>query len=300
MVITQPTVDDFSDTTVMRVIRKIVNYICNDLVDGINNNDIVSGQFSVQGNQLSGTLTKGDGTTIDIPAATLPGGGGGGSDNPYPTAISMSLSGTTLNFNMAMSNGTPITGSVDLAPILEGYATVSEVTAIKPIVTVNDSVSPPTISVTVNGSTSTANLPSGGTGSGPTFTVLDNTSGTSNNWAKFAEWVTNAKVGDNIKIIGKLGGTGQFIKTLDMSVVVRDDGAESIILVGNGTAEISSLAVQHNGSWIPITTLRIDNSDPSQPMFRGSVCYDIIAGDVVNVFFPFVFSDNTYVLLTSY
>ena len=124
MVITQPTVDDFSDTTVMRVIRKIVNYICNDLVDGINNNDIVSGQFSVQGNQLSGTLTKGDGTTIDIPAATLP--SGGGSDNPYPTAVSMTLSGTTLNFNMTMSSGTPITGSVNLAPILSGYVTDTE------------------------------------------------------------------------------------------------------------------------------------------------------------------------------
>lgn len=296
MVITQPTVDDFSDTTVMRVIRKIVNYICNDLVDGINNIDIVSGQFSVQGNQLSGTLTKGDGTTIDIPATTLP-SGGGGSDNPYPTTVSMTLSGTILNFNMTMSSGTPVTGSVDLAPILEGYATKSEVTAIKPTVTVNDNVSPPTISVTVNGSTSTTNLPSGGTGSGPTFTVLDKTTG---NWTKFAEWVTNAKVGDNIKIIGKLGGTGQFIKTFDMSVVARDDAAESIILAGNGTAEISSLAVQHSGNWIPITALRIDLSEPSQPMFRGTVCYDTTSGDVVNVFFPFVFSDNTYVLLTSY
>lgn len=166
MVITQPTVDDFSDTTVMRVIRKIVNYICNGLVDGINNNDIVSGQFSVQGNQLSGTLTKGDGTTIDIPAATLP--SGGGSDNPYPTAVSMTLSGTTLNFNMTMSSGTPITGSVNLAPILEGYATDAElqeqIAAIKPTVTVDDSVSPPTISVTVNGTTSKANLPTSGGG----------------------------------------------------------------------------------------------------------------------------------------
>lgn len=156
MVITQPTVDDFSDTTVMRVIRKIVNYICNDLVDGINNNDIVSGQFSVQGNQLSGTLTKGDGTTINIPAATLP-SGGGGSDNPYPTAVSMTLSDTTLNFNMTMSNGTPITGSVNLAPILEGYVTDAE---ISPTVTINENVTPPTITVAINGKSSTANLPS--------------------------------------------------------------------------------------------------------------------------------------------
>ena len=130
MVITQPTVDDFSDTTVMRVIRKIVNYLCNDLIDGINDNDIVSGEFTIKGDQLSGILTKGDGTTIDIPATTLP-SGGGGSDNPYPTAVSMTLSGTTLNFNMTMSNGTPITGSVDLASILEGYATDAGVTEIQ-------------------------------------------------------------------------------------------------------------------------------------------------------------------------
>ena len=181
-------------------------------------------------------------------------------------------------------------------------ATASQVSTLAPSVSVNAEADPPTITVGVNGKTASANLPSGGTGSGPTFTVLDNTIGTSENWAKFAEWVTNAKVGDNIKIIGKLGGTGQYIKTFDMSVVARDDDAESIQLVGNGTAEISSLAVNHSGNWIPITTIRIDlASDPSQPMFRGTVCYDTTTGDVVNVFFPFVFTDNnTYVLLTSY
>ena len=36
MVITKPTVDDFSDTTVMRVIRKIVEYIIDTLVPAIN------------------------------------------------------------------------------------------------------------------------------------------------------------------------------------------------------------------------------------------------------------------------
>ena len=36
MVITKPTIDDFSDTTVMRVIRKIVEYIIDTLVPAIN------------------------------------------------------------------------------------------------------------------------------------------------------------------------------------------------------------------------------------------------------------------------
>lgn len=113
MVITQPTVDDFSDTTVMRVIRKIVNYICNDLIDGVNNNDIVSGKFSVRGNQLSGTLTKGDGTAINIPAVTLP-DGGGGSDNPYPTGVDLSVSGSKLSINIPMSGSTALTDSVTI------------------------------------------------------------------------------------------------------------------------------------------------------------------------------------------
>lgn len=112
MVITQPTVDDFTDTTVMRVIRKIVNYICNDLADGINNNDIVSGKFSVRGNRLSGTLTKGDGTTINIPAVTLP--DGGGSDNPYPTSVDLSVSGNNLSINIPMSKGSALRDTVAL------------------------------------------------------------------------------------------------------------------------------------------------------------------------------------------
>ena len=152
--VTVTTVEDFSDTTVMRVIRKIVNYICNDLVDGINNNDIVSGQFSVQGNQLSGTLTKGDGTTIDIPAATLP-SGGGGSDNPYPTAVSMTLSGTTLNFSMTMSSGSPITGSVNLAPILKLSTDGNNITlngnSVAIVKTVSGQVTDGNLKITING-----------------------------------------------------------------------------------------------------------------------------------------------------
>lgn len=163
-------------------------------------------------------------------------------------------------------------------------------------------MNPPTITVGINGKSATADLPSGGTGSGPTFTVLNNTLDTRpNNLAKFAEWVANAKVGDNVKIIGTYGGTGQFIKTLDMSVVARDDDAKSLLLAGTGTANILSIAVGQNGFWIPITTMRISYTYPSDPTFRGTVCYDTSGDNTIDVFMHFNFGDNdTYMLLTSY
>ena len=171
-----------------------------------------------------------------------------------------------------------------------------------PTVTVNEEVEPPTITVGVNGKTASANLPSGGTGSGPTFIVLNNTLDTStNNLAKFAEWVANAKVGDNIKIVGLFGGTGQFINTFDMSIVARDDDAKSLLLVGTGTARILAIAVNHTGYWIPITTMRIDLTYPSQPVFIGTVCYDTTGDNTLDVFMHFNFGNNdTYMLLTSY
>ena len=170
-----------------------------------------------------------------------------------------------------------------------------------PTVSVDEGVSPPTITVGINGKTASANLPNGGTGSGPTFTVLSGADTRPNNLAKFAEWVANAKVGDNVKILGTYGGTGQFIKTLDMSVVARDDDAESLLLVGTGTANTMSIAVGQTGYWIPITKMRIEYSTPSEPVFRGSVCYDTTGNNTIDVFMHLNFgTDDTYMLLTSY
>ena len=123
MAITEPTIDDFDDTTVVLTIKKVVEYIMETLVPGINDNDVVSGAFSLSGNNLSCALTKGDGTTITIPAITLP---GGGTASPYPTGVTITLSGTTLNFNMTMSSGDPITATCDLSG-LGGGASIDSV-----------------------------------------------------------------------------------------------------------------------------------------------------------------------------
>lgn len=52
MAINVPTVDDFSDTTVMRVVRKVVNYLIQTLVPGVNSevtNATITGVTIAQG-----------------------------------------------------------------------------------------------------------------------------------------------------------------------------------------------------------------------------------------------------------
>lgn len=52
MAITVPTIDDFSDTTVMRVVRKVVNYLIQTLVPGVNSevtNATITGVTIAQG-----------------------------------------------------------------------------------------------------------------------------------------------------------------------------------------------------------------------------------------------------------
>lgn len=126
MTIPIPTIDDFDTSTVMTTIREVVDYLIG-MVPQINNGDITDLQTSYTNNILTITLVKGDGTPISKNVTIQASGG----ESPYPTDVAFSLSGTTLNFNMTMSNGSPITGSVDLASILSGYATDAEVTEIQ-------------------------------------------------------------------------------------------------------------------------------------------------------------------------
>ena len=165
MTIPIPTIDDFDTSTVMTSMREVVDYLIG-MVPQINSGDITDLQTSYTNNILTITLVKGDGTTIPKNVTIQ---GGSGTESPYPTDVALSLSGTTLNFNMAMSNGTPITGSVNLATFATDAEVQSiksdlqgQITGIKPTVTVDENVSPPTISVAVNGTTSTTNLPVGG------------------------------------------------------------------------------------------------------------------------------------------
>ena len=123
MTIPIPTIDDFDTSTVMTTMREVVDYLIR-MVPQINSGDITDLQTSYTKNILTITLVKGDGTTISKNVTIQ---GGSGTESPYPTDIALSLSGTTLNFNMAMSNGTTITGSVNLAT----FATDAEVQGIK-------------------------------------------------------------------------------------------------------------------------------------------------------------------------
>ena len=51
--------------------------------------------------------------------------------NPYPTSVTVGLSGTTLSVSVGLSNSTSVSGNVDLAPILANYITDTELTQVQ-------------------------------------------------------------------------------------------------------------------------------------------------------------------------
>lgn len=117
--------------------------------------------------------------------------------NPYPTSLTLGLSGTTLNVSIGLSNSESVNNTVNLAPLLNGYATQvwvngqlagyvtdaeltqvqsdlqEQITNIRPTVTVNEEVDPPTITVAINGKSSTANLPVSGGGPFSNYEAID-------------------------------------------------------------------------------------------------------------------------------
>ena len=139
MTIIAPTIDRFDETTVMRMLRKLIGWIKDDLIEQINNNDIASvdktvdgmsfnidlvkgdgtkipvgqitlddsdknvssGEFTFDTNnrKLSGTLVTGDGSEIEIPAVTIPAGTGGDVDDFVSGAFNYSDNQLTLTLN---------------------------------------------------------------------------------------------------------------------------------------------------------------------------------------------------------
>ena len=98
MVITKPTVDDFSDTTVMRVIRKIVEYIIDTLVPAINEGGGGEGSSYVLPPATKSTLggiIVGDNLTVD----------GSGKVNA-PTPYELPIGGTNIG---GVKNGGNVT-----------------------------------------------------------------------------------------------------------------------------------------------------------------------------------------------
>ena len=116
MAITIPTVDEFTESTVMLVIREIAEYICGDngLVAQINNNDITGFTSSYTNNILKIDATKGDGSTLPICNVTIE-GGGSSTGNPYPTGVSGTVgSDGNITFTITMSSGSPLTTTINM------------------------------------------------------------------------------------------------------------------------------------------------------------------------------------------
>lgn len=139
MAIIAPTIDRFDETTVMRMLRKLIGWIKDDLIEQINNNDISSvdkivdgmsfnidlvkgdgtkipvGQITLDDNdknvtsgefvfdtnnrELSGVLKTGDGSEIEIPAVTIPTGTGGDVDDFVSGVFNYSDNQLTLTLN---------------------------------------------------------------------------------------------------------------------------------------------------------------------------------------------------------
>lgn len=115
MAVTLPTVDDFTETTVLTMIRKVVDYLCSDsgLVAQINNNDITGFTSSYTNNILKIDATKGDGTTIPVCNLTIEGGSSTG--NPYPTGINGTVGADgNITFTVTMSSGSPLTTTINM------------------------------------------------------------------------------------------------------------------------------------------------------------------------------------------
>lgn len=125
MTIPVPTIDQFEESTVMTVIRNVVDYIIG-LVPQINNGDVTDLTLNYQGSTLTVGFVKGDGTQISKNVTIE---SGGGATNPYPTDVSLSLSGSTLNCDILLSDNNHVTGSVDLSPLVPsvtGFVTEEE------------------------------------------------------------------------------------------------------------------------------------------------------------------------------
>ena len=65
-----PTIDDFKDSTVMRSLRKVVNYIINTVVPAINTADTTANSALTTAQQAQATATKAQ-TTADTATTKL-------------------------------------------------------------------------------------------------------------------------------------------------------------------------------------------------------------------------------------
>lgn len=103
MALTEPSVSDFASTSVMGVVRNVVDKIV-DMVPDINENDITGASMTYSGSTLTLTLSKGDGTSVTA-TATIDTSGGTVEVTISQTTSAITINGTALQTASASQIG---------------------------------------------------------------------------------------------------------------------------------------------------------------------------------------------------
>lgn len=103
MALTEPSVSDFASTSVMGVVRNVVDKIV-EMVPDINDADITGASMSYSGSTLTLTLSKGNGTSITA-TATIDTSGGTVEVTISQTTSAITINGTALQSATASQIG---------------------------------------------------------------------------------------------------------------------------------------------------------------------------------------------------
>ena len=95
MAIPVPTIDDFDDSTVVKIIRKVVDYIINTVVPG-HNSDVSALQTSINNNNPT-AVTISQGTSLGTIRITITKAGGNITSNDYTITVDTSAIEAKIN-----------------------------------------------------------------------------------------------------------------------------------------------------------------------------------------------------------
>ena len=233
MVITKPTVDDFSDTTVMRVIRKIVEYIIDTLVPAINEGGGGSSYVLPPATKSTlGGIIVGDNLTVD----------GSGKVNA-PTPYKLPIGGTNIG---GVKNGGNVTidaqGNMN-APTTPAYTLpVASTTTLGGVKIGNG------VSVGADGTISVS--ASGGGSSFQSFT--DRTA--------LRNWMLSASEGDTLFIWGSTMYVGE---PLEFMFFGRKGNDEHFHGIGHAKSTASTVVTDVYASSSYITVSMLSNTGTS-------------------------------------
>lgn len=250
--------------------------------EGGDTDPIVSGTFNYSDNQLTLTLNKQSGTNPIVVGPVNIVSGGGGTAGPYPTGISGTVaSNGDITLNVAMSEGSPLTGTINMSYFASAEALEdiqAQITAIKLVTTVSqDSTNVIKISNAINGNSADVKLDLSVVGTDIVLTA-ENSDGTQQAVSKIA-------VGD-IPFEGGLGS------------VSLSNNTPSYIL-----AKLELInELQTTGGSVNNKVLTIDNSITVESKYGTlhPLCNNVVINDNNNpiiYLIPYVKSLNTNLLI---